>query len=340
MKFLIAAGLLALLAARTACGALLDFPTENRALLDGHPEEFYMYVNRDFEGVTTKPWEGGQYGYVRGPVRSGETINYITMHEGVDIRPMHRDAQGNPQDVVRAAAEGEVVYVNPAPGASNYGRYIVLRHRFDGCPYYTLYAHLASPSVTVGQAVRQGDPIGIMGFSGSGIDRERSHVHFEVCMLLSEQFDTWHAAFFKGDPNRHGLYNGINLAGINPAPILVESQKNPNLKISEYFAGGEPAYKIRVKNTPNFSLIRNYPWLVPPGENASPQSWEITLSKYGTPMKVEGSDVPTAEPVAVWVKDTTQPARTSTRGMVTSSNGNLRLTDSGMRFAKLLTWPD
>ena len=50
--------------------ALFDWPTENRALLEGRPQDFYMYVNRNFEGEETTPWEGGSFGFVRGPHRS------------------------------------------------------------------------------------------------------------------------------------------------------------------------------------------------------------------------------------------------------------------------------
>jgi hypothetical protein len=100
---------------------LIDFPTENRALLKGRPQDFFMYVNRDFEGEKSKPWQGGQFGFVRGPGRDGGKIVYLQLHEGIDIRPVRRDPQGNPLDEVRAAAVGKVVHVSREAGASNYG---------------------------------------------------------------------------------------------------------------------------------------------------------------------------------------------------------------------------
>ena len=45
----------------------LRLPTENHALLDKQPDKFYMYVERTFEGQTTKPWEAGSFGFVRSP---------------------------------------------------------------------------------------------------------------------------------------------------------------------------------------------------------------------------------------------------------------------------------
>jgi hypothetical protein len=318
----------------------VDFPTDNRALVEGRPQEFFMYVERNFEGEKSKPWQGGQFGYVRGPQRSGGKVIYTHMHEGIDIAPVRRDASGNPLDEVRAAAAGKVVHTNREAGASNYGRYVVIEHNWDGSPVYTLYAHLSSISVEPGQGVRQGEPIGIMGFTGAGIDRPRSHVHFEVCFRLSDHFDGWHQAVFPGNPNKHGNFNGLNLVGIDPARLLVDAHANPGLRFSEAIASNEPAFKITVRNTPNFSLVRNYPWLAAPGEIANPPAWTITFNRHGAPLKVEASRTAVTEPVATWLRDTGQPASIATKNLVTGTPAAPKLTDSGKRFARLLTWPD
>ena len=319
---------------------LIDFPTENHALTKGRPQDFFMFVERDFEGQKSQPWQGGQFGYVRGPQRSGESVIYTHLHEGVDIRPVRRDASGNPLDQVLAAAAGRVVHTSKEAGASNYGRYVVIEHRWDGSPYFTLYAHLASISVEPGQTVSQGQPIGILGFTGAGINRERAHVHFETCMLLSDNFDAWHNAHFPNSPNRHGLYNGLNLVGTDPSRLLIEAGKNPGLKISDHIASSEPFFSILINNSPNFSLVRNYPWLVPAGEVANPPAWKITFSRVGVPLKVEASKERLAEPRAVWVKETPYATLHATKGLITGSPSAPRLTDSGKRFARLLTWPD
>jgi murein DD-endopeptidase MepM/ murein hydrolase activator NlpD len=100
-------------------------------------------------------------------------------HEGMDIRPLHRDPNGEPLDVIHAIAAGKVVYANDVPSYSNYGRYIVIEHQFGGCPYYSLYAHLSAVEVNIGDQVSQGDPIAVMGHTGEGLDRDRSHVHLD-----------------------------------------------------------------------------------------------------------------------------------------------------------------
>ena len=317
---------------------LIDFPTDNRALLQGRPRDFYMYVNRDFEGA--RSWQGGQFGFVRGPVRDAGKILYLQLHEGIDIRPVRRDALGNPSDEVRAAASGNVVYVSRESGASNYGRYVIVEHLWDGCPYYTLYAHLSSLSVETGQPVRQGEVLGMMGFTGAGIDRERAHTHFEVCMILNRNFEGWHEAYFRKNPNNHGIYNGLNLVGLDPAALLLAAHRNPTLKISDFITGGEPAFKITIRNSPNFYLVRAYPWLVPAGELANPLAWTVTFSRYGIPIRIEAASIAITQPVVTWVKETGQPYTRITKNLVGGPAGAPRLTEAGLRFARLLTWPD
>src|SRR6476660_10170892 len=130
---------------QTAQNQVLDLvlPTDNDALFSGDGPAFYQSVDRDYDGAKSAPWEGGQYGFVRDPKSSGGGVIYTRFHEGIDIRSVHRDANGEPQDEVRAIADGEVVHVSPVAGYSNYGKYIVIEHRCGGSNYYSLYAHLS-----------------------------------------------------------------------------------------------------------------------------------------------------------------------------------------------------
>src|SRR3984957_19826960 len=69
-------------------------PTENHGLLTGDNAAFYQYIKRDFEGISSTLWEGGQYGFVRNPRRFGGTVLDTRFHEGMDIRPLQRDSNG------------------------------------------------------------------------------------------------------------------------------------------------------------------------------------------------------------------------------------------------------
>ncbi|HEY5744256.1 MAG TPA: M23 family metallopeptidase [Terrimicrobiaceae bacterium] len=335
-----AAGFLFLTLALLRAQPLVDFPTANRSLIEGRPQDFFMFVNRNFEGEKSKPWQGGQFGFVRGPVRDSGQVLCLQFHEGIDIRPVSRDSRNNPSDLVKAAAAGRVIYVSQEAGASNYGKYVVIEHQWDGCPYYTLYAHLALISVNSDQFVRQGEILGLLGFTGAGIDRERAHLHFEVCLMLSKNFAGWYETNFPRNPNRHGVYNGLNLAGIDPAELLLAAQKNPGLKIFQFLASKEATFKLTVKNSPNFFLIQAYPWLVPEGEIANPPAWTIAFTRYGIPIKVEAADTAVTEPIVTWVKQTDQPYSRITKNFISGPPGSPRLTESGRRFANLLTWPD
>jgi murein DD-endopeptidase MepM/ murein hydrolase activator NlpD len=209
----------------------LVLPTDNDALFSGGGAAFYQHIERNFKGVKSTPWEGGQYGFVRDPIDTPGGLVYTRFHEGMDIRPVHRDAHGEPLDEVRAIAAGKVVHVNPVPGYSNYGKYIVIEHRWGDSDYYSLYAHLSSIAVEPGESVNRGQNIAVMGYTGTGINRERAHLHLELNLMLSHEFESWYNAFFRNDPNHNGIYNGMNLAGLDIARLYLALQKDPSLTI-------------------------------------------------------------------------------------------------------------
>jgi murein DD-endopeptidase MepM/ murein hydrolase activator NlpD len=138
---------------------------------------------------------GGQYGIVRTPARTPVGQTFTRLHQGIDIRPVYRNRQGEPLDTVRAIDRGTVVYVNNAANGSNYGRYVVVRHEWEGVSMYSLSAHLASVWVHRGTEVEAGQPLGRMGYTGRGINRETAHLHLEIGMLLNTQYQRWHGAF-------------------------------------------------------------------------------------------------------------------------------------------------
>jgi murein DD-endopeptidase MepM/ murein hydrolase activator NlpD len=329
----------ALAAALPARAALFDFPTANRALVDGHPEDFYMYVERDFEGVRTQAWEAGQFGFVRGPQRTPSGVVCAKLHEGIDIRPLDRDPAGNPLDAVVAAADGRVAHVSDAAGGSNYGKYVVVEHLVEGAPIYTLSAHLASVAVAEGQEVRQGETLGRMGFTGAGIDRTRAHVHFEIGILMNRNFEAWHAANFPGNPNRHGLFNGLNICGTDPAAILKASAADPGFRLLDHLASLEPVFQLTVPNSPGLTILGDAPWLVKAGEIANPPAWKISFTGTGFPIRATAAPSAPAAPELSWVADSPFAYSLITRGLIAGPPGNPHLTAAGQRFAALLTAP-
>ncbi len=84
------------------------------------------------------------------------------------------DLAGSHGSSVRAAGAGEVIVSKSSGWNGGYGQYIVIKHN-NGAQ--TLYAHLSSNSVGVGEYVGQGQVIGAMGNTGRSTG---PHLHFEV----------------------------------------------------------------------------------------------------------------------------------------------------------------
>ncbi len=319
----------------------LALPTANHALFTGHYSEFYQVIERNLHGVISHPWEGGQYGFVRDPRQmAGETV-YTRFHEGMDIRPVRRDERGEPLDEVRAIAEGKVVYTNLQAGASNYGRYVVVEHQWGGCPYYSLYAHLNTIAVATGDVVRQGSKLAIMGHTGAGIDRARSHVHVELNLLLNTDFEDWHQSYFKDEVNRHGIYNGINLAGLDLSKLILAWRADPELTIPKFLAREEVFFKVIVSNSPGFQLPKRYPWMIAGGlPNEKPAAWEISFNRSGLPVGLTPRTEAVDQARVSYLKPSPIDAHYLTRDHVAGRGAAAHLTESGRRYIRLLTFPD
>jgi murein DD-endopeptidase MepM/ murein hydrolase activator NlpD len=318
----------------------LVLPTDNDALFSGDGAAFYQHIERDFNGVKSTPWEGGQYGFVRDPKDTSNGVVYTRFHEGIDIRPVHRDANGEPLDEVRAIADGKVVHVSPVPGYSNYGKYIVIEHRWDGSNYYSLYGHLSSIAVQPGETVRGGQGIAVMGYTGTGINRERAHLHLELDLMFSRQFEEWYNTFFKNDPNRHGVYNGMNLAGLDIARLYLALRKNPALTISEFLNDEETFYKVALPKARAFDLPQLYPWMIGGGMRNNASSWEVSFARSGVPLKIEPSEKHVTQPELSYVKKTSAEYSYLTRDIVSGHQANAHLTNYGAQLMRLLIWPD
>jgi murein DD-endopeptidase MepM/ murein hydrolase activator NlpD len=318
----------------------LVLPTDNDALFHGGGAAFYQYVNRDYKGVKSTPWEGGQYGFVRDPMQTADGLVYTRFHEGIDIRCSHRDARGEPVDQVHAIADGRVVYVNPVARHSNYGKYVVIEHRWGGSPYYSLYAHLSAIDAQVGQTVQRGQQIAVMGHTGVGIDRARAHVHLELNLMISRNFQKWYDRYYKKEPNYHGIYNGINLQGMNIARLYLELRKNPSLTIPEFLGQEETFFKVTVARSEHFDLPRLYPWMMHGEAGPNTVSWEVSFTRSGLPLKIEPSDKPVSGPQLTYIKTADIDYSDLTHGDIAGRGNHAHLTRHGKKMMRLLTYPD
>ena len=330
----IAASLLVSLGLTQAANWIL--PTANRSLYTGDYDDFFMYVPRHWEGKDYTVWQGGQYGFVRSPVKSKGKVLYAKFHEGLDIKPTRRDSRGDPLDVVWSCSSGRVVHVNPVTSHSSYGKYVVVEHVCDDGLYYSLYAHLSVAKAQIGQSVRAGSPLGVMGYTGPGLNRERAHLHFELNLLLDSQFNKWHGTL-DSTGNPHGIFNGLNMVGIPVSDYFMACRAQPGLSISDFLKRRKPHYKVAVpKDGSRLEIARRYRWLVE-NRSAPGSAWEISFDGSGVPLSIRSMtpNVGLSQPLVTWVKESPYPHSYQTRKRLTSSGK--ALTPRGLRFVNLVT---
>jgi hypothetical protein len=314
----------------------LQLPTENHHLFTGEPEKFYMYVDRTFEGVTSKPWEGGSFGYVRTPIRIGQDVVLTKFHEGIDISPVKRDRAGNPLDLIMAVTGGTVVHVSDVAGRSNYGKYVVVEHPVEGAHFYSVYAHLSEITVKPGDAVKTGSVLARMGYTGAGINRTRAHLHLEMCLLMSRHFDGWFGAYC-GGTNFHGNFNGMNLAGMDVATLFLEHRKNPRLRLQDYVLAQPAYFKVTIPRRGSWDFATRHRWMVKGDAEAPSPSWELSFSATGLITGIAPSQREVAEPVVTAVRNSKIGHRHLTRGLIDGQGNGAALTRSGKQLIALLT---
>lgn len=320
--------------AQAAHDLVYRLPTHNDALFRGDNNGFYMYCDRNFEGNHTQPWEAGTYGMVRNPFRTSDgQIMYSRMHEGIDVKPLQRDAQGEPLDKVRPIAPGKVVHVNNVPGSSNYGRYVVVQHRVPEGRIYSLYAHLASVSCQVGQRVGTGNELGVLGHTGVGLDRVRSHLHLEICLLINEHYDQ-----FCTSENKQGLYNGLNLIGFNPTDLLLMSKNGEPVSLTRYFSTLKEHYRVRVPRVGTMDLLKRHPFLYKGKRGMRPKSLDIAFTAAGVPIAVYPSNEEVSTPTLIDCKPMPTLQQNCTVNRVKNSSKDAALTRSGLRYIDQYLW--
>ncbi len=109
----------------------------------------------------------------KGVFTSGFGYRWGVLHGGIDIA----NSIGTP---IVAAADGVVIDAGPTAG---YGAWVKLRHA-DGT--VTLYGHVNSWNVTIGQRVWAGDQIAQIGNRGNSTG---PHCHFEVLLNGTDRID-------------------------------------------------------------------------------------------------------------------------------------------------------
>ena len=258
----------------------LSWPTPNASFAKGLGYHAFLQKTGP-----DKDFSSGAFGCVRN--------NGYKFHEGLDLFPVKSNSQGKAEDSIFAAMDGMVTYLSHKASDSAYGKYIVLEHTQFNPIIYSLYAHLdeISPSLSVGKMVQVAEPIGQMGNTASfRIPLDRSHLHFEVGIRLSNQFDKWYKRQRFKTPNKHNNYNGYNLVGIDPIKFYSEYQKKSFRTPAEFFRNLPTVAKVQVMSPKNPFLASRSSALMPsPPTPKLIKSWICSFGPFGLPTRLEPS---------------------------------------------------
>jgi peptidoglycan LD-endopeptidase LytH len=329
------AALLLWLSSGPAQAQPIQLPTANQALFEPGAEE------RFFVGTAGKSWTSGCFGCVRS--------DGWQMHEGLDIRCLQRDRRGEPTDPVMAAADGTVVYINLKPSLSNYGKYVVVRHRVEGMELYSLYAHLGSvpEGLKAGQVVKAGDVVAVMGRSSNtreGIPKERAHVHFELNLFVNDRFPDWLRKTFPKERNDHGAWNGRNMLGLDPRLMLLEQHRmGTNFSLRAFIGNQNELCRVRVRQV-DFPWLKRYPALVranPVAEKEGIAGYELALNYNGLPFEViprAASEFPARAKYELVTVNEMEYRLHPCRRIVAQKSGRWTLAPRGIELLDLLTY--
>ncbi len=308
-------------------------PTANRFIFEAQGNEQF------FTGTAGRDWRSGMFGCVRS--------DGWQMHEGIDIKCLQRDQAGEPTDPILAAADGEVAYLNHKPGLSNYGNYIVLRHRIETLDVCTLYAHLRAfaPGLRVGQRVKAGEIIATMGRTANtaqSITPDRAHLHFEITFQLNERFNTWHAKHLPGQNNDHGVWNGQNLAAIDPLPVFyAQKLLSSQFSFLDYMRRRTELCRVLVRDA-DFSWLKRNRTLVkrnPRSEREGVAGYEIALDYNGVPFQLTpraASEISGKQPIQLLSVNEAEYSQHPCRKLIVKQDNLWQLTQRGTQLIELI----
>ena len=158
--------------------------------------------------------------------------------------------------------------------------------------------------------------------------------------MLSDQFEAWYNTFFRNDPNHNGVYNGMNLIGLDIARLYLALHKNPSLTIPEFLSREETFYKVTLPKSRHFELPKSYSWMLTAGSRNEKPSWEVSFAQSGVPLRIESNDKSVTQPELSYVKKSAVDYSHLTRDIISGHGTNAHLTDYGTQLMRLLTWPD
>lgn len=316
-------------------GSLESFawPTPHPGFANG--ESFEEFIQPTASGEASS----GLFGCVRN--------DGARFHEAIDIAPYLKRRRGEATDSVSAVHDGRIAHINKAGGNSGYGRYVVIVHDNLTPRIYSLYAHLArvDSSLELGDRVKAGETIGVMGRSAGGyhIPQSRAHLHFEVGLRISDNFQKWYDRQGYSSKNHHGNYNGLNLWGMDPLAYMTWLHEEGKARPLDFIRSLKPGFVLKIQTQHIPDIVKNYPELILPGVSAKERKgWELTLSGWGFPMGIKPlgpealKDLSGEGDVKIVAVNRKELEQYSCRNMVDLDSGGIKLANNGRNLVELM----
>ncbi|MFQ5944624.1 MAG: peptidoglycan DD-metalloendopeptidase family protein [Anaerolineae bacterium] len=159
----------------------------------------------------------------------------LRIHHGVEFQNPPGTSVISAADgiVVVAGTDAEIVY---GVRTNFYGNLVIVRleQEYRGHEMFTLYAHLSSIAVSVGEQVSTGEPLGEVGMTGGAFG---PHLHFEVRVGPNRYSNTRNPELWLQPTDGHGVLAGrvTDSAGtsIPEALITVHPLADPARRLAE-----------------------------------------------------------------------------------------------------------
>jgi len=197
-----------------------------------------------------------------------------------------------------------------------------------------------------GDRVKAGEVIATMGRTSNAetILKERAHVHFELNLLVNDNFAAWFKKTSPHERNDHGEWNGQNLNGLDPREILL-AERNPAkpFDLPGFIRGQTELCRVLVRAT-NFPYLRRYPMLVLKNPTAAREGiagYEVALNYNGVAfalMPRAASEIKSPARIQLVSVNETEARANPCRHLVVKRGSRWQLGNEGSRAVELLTF--
>jgi hypothetical protein len=176
------------------------------------------------------------------------------------------------------------------------------------------------------------------------IDKYRAHVHFELNLLVNPNFPAWYKRNFPNQRNDHGVFNGLNLTGLDPQDLFwAEYKQGTNFNLLRYIQAQQELCRVWVRKA-HFPWLQRYRSLVVPNPRAEKEGvvgYEISLNFNSLPFRLiprSASETSHLKNLQVLAVNEPELKENPCRKLVRQNGNSWELAPQGREYLELLTY--